>query len=175
MSRIVKLFICIGIVTAFGIVIELATFESFTSVVWCLLCALVYLIIIHICEKARDRDIIRKAQKETIKAIGAVCVAHREDCSKCPIRLTSCPKCEEAMYKYPSFVAEEVNNWIRSNRQEWFLSKFPKAALNSDGILSLCPRAVFGDSIDLVEKCCFTDCDVCRKEFWTETLKEEKL
>lgn len=175
MSRIAKLFICIGLVTAFGIVIELATFESFTSVIWCLLCALVYFIIIHIFEKDRDQQIVYKSQKETIKAIGALCSAYKDDCSKCPIKLKNCPKCEDAMYKYPTFVAQEVNKWIRGNRQEWFLNKFPKAALNSDGILSLCPRAVFGDSIELVEKCCFTDCDVCRKEFWTETVKEEKI
>ena len=53
------------------------------------------------------------------------------------------------------------------NRQMKFLSYFPNADIDDDGILKVCPRAVEGKSYIKSETCGSLPCAVCRKTYWS--------
>ena len=102
-------------------------------------------------------------------------------------RCTDCPLINLEDYFFPckldEYVPEnkEINKIVSTvekwsaehpvkTRQSEFLSVFPNAELNTDGILTVAPCLVdktFNRSAGNTEECCIkNDCIKCRKEYW---------
>ena len=56
----------------------------------------------------------------------------------------------------------------RETRQSMFLKQWPEAAIDSYGVLNLCPTPISKSHRNIYGKCAHADvkCDKCRREFW---------
>lgn len=97
-----------------------------------------------------------------------------KDCKGCPLYDNSCG--------IDSIISDEdckrsiaaVEQWSkehpRKTRQSVFLKQYPKAKLDKDGVLHICP-AFMGGKIPEKYRCiCSTDCGACRREFWMQKI-----
>lgn len=178
MRIILKRILLYVITTAIVGCIEFSNFSALARFI-CLAAYLALVVSIYLCYISRAvKSQKQEIMKTTLKTLGNIHSEHRKDCRSCPLTCSNCESCLDYVRRYPSLAVGTLLAYRRknfANRQNSFLKAYPHAALSTDGVLSFCPRAVFGDSIDLVEQCCFKDCDVCRKEFWTQAVKEELL
>lgn len=55
----------------------------------------------------------------------------------------------------------------KKTRQSKFMETYPRAELDENGVLDICPR-----SIDRFEKCPVERCRNCKREFWLEEEEE---
>lgn len=53
------------------------------------------------------------------------------------------------------------------NRQMSFLSHYPNADIDDDGVLKVCPKIVEGKNYVKPETCGLVPCSVCRKAYWS--------
>lgn len=178
MKTILKRFLLFVCTIAIVGCIEFSKLSALTKFI-CLATYFVLVVSIYRCYISRSvKSQKQEIMKTTLKTLGNIHSEHQEDCRSCPLTCSSCKSCLDYVRRYPSLAVSTLLAYRRknfANRQNSFLKAYPHAALSTDGVLNFCPRAVFGDSINLVEQCCFKDCDVCRKEFWTQTVKEELL
>lgn len=56
-------------------------------------------------------------------------------------------------------------------RQSVFLEQYPKALLDKDSVLRVCPFLVGGDKPEKYRCICLTDCNACRREFWMQEVE----
>ena len=67
-----------------------------------------------------------------------------------------------------------VKAWVEQHplktRQSVFLEKFPNAKIDSNGILNLCPSAIYGDECDRYSEN-YLLCNTCRRKFWTKEVE----
>lgn len=59
----------------------------------------------------------------------------------------------------------------RKTRQDGFLTHYPNAVLDKDGLLRICPFLVSGDVPEKYRCICLTDCNACRREFWMQEVE----
>lgn len=69
---------------------------------------------------------------------------------------------------FANFIEEWITAHPLKTRQDVFLEHYPKAALDKDGVLRICPSFVGGDTPKKYRCICLTDCSACRREFWTK-------
>lgn len=93
-----------------------------------------------------------------------------ETCGMCPAFGFSCGELRR-IQQNPTIVSI-VERWSKENprktRQDVFLEHYPKAVLDKDDVLRICPFLVGGDKPEKYRCICLTDCSACRREFWTQ-------
>ena len=71
-----------------------------------------------------------------------------------------------------------VEEWSREHplktRQSVFLEQYPEAAIDVNGVVSLCPGAIYAAHRDSNGACNYPErlCEDCRREFWMEEVNE---
>lgn len=71
-------------------------------------------------------------------------------------------------------VVKEVEEWSaahpRETRQSMFLKQWPEAAIDSYGVLNLCPTPISKLHRNIYGRCAHAGvkCDKCRREFWMQ-------
>ena len=74
-------------------------------------------------------------------------------------------------------VVKEVEEWAaahpRKTRQSVFLKHWPEAAIDSYGVLNLCPTPISKSHRNIYGKCAHAgvNCDKCRREFWMQEVE----
>ena len=70
-----------------------------------------------------------------------------------------------------------VEEWSKENprktRQSMFLKQWPEAAIDSYGVLNLCPAPISKLHRNIYGKCAHAGvkCDKCRREFWMQEVE----
>lgn len=61
----------------------------------------------------------------------------------------------------------------RKTRQNVFLEQWPEAAIDSYGVLNLCPTPISKSHRNIYGKCAHAgvNCDKCRREFWMQEVE----
>ena len=61
----------------------------------------------------------------------------------------------------------------RKTRQSMFLKQWPEAAIDSYGVLNLCPTPISKSHRNIYGKCAHAGvkCDQCRREFWMQEVE----
>ena len=61
----------------------------------------------------------------------------------------------------------------RETRQSVFLKQWPEAAIDSYGVLNLCPTPISKSHRNIYGKCAHAgvNCDKCRREFWMQEVE----
>lgn len=76
----------------------------------------------------------------------------------------------------PKDIVKEVEEWSaahpRKTRQSVFLSHYPNAEVDEDGVLKVCPKVVEGSNYMDSHKCGLVPCAVCHKAYWSVIVKE---
>lgn len=75
----------------------------------------------------------------------------------------------------PENIVKEVEEWAaahpRKTLQSVFLEHYPEARLDGSGVLSVCPKDVYGDTVCPKNKWNpYTLCCDCRRKFWTKVV-----
>lgn len=75
----------------------------------------------------------------------------------------------------PVSAVKVVEQWSAAHplktRQSVFLEQYPKALLDKDSVLRVCPFLVGGDKPEKYRCICLTDCNACRREFWMQEVE----
>lgn len=71
-------------------------------------------------------------------------------------------------------VVKEIEEWSAAHplktHQSLFLEQYPNARLDSEGIITICPELVYGETE--CAKNCNILCYDCRHKFWPQEVKE---
>lgn len=111
---------------------------------------------------------------EFLKAKNQMCKAYYR-CDGCP--LSKSASCAVWCQKSPKEAVVIVEKWLEAHppktRQSEFLKQWPKALVNDDGVLNLCPneitpryRAEHGGCVNTT-----IFCSDCRREFWLQEIE----
>lgn len=69
-----------------------------------------------------------------------------------------------------------VEEWAAAHppktRQSVFLSHYPNAEVDEDGVLKVCPKVVEGPNYMDSHRCGLVPCAVCHKAYWSVAVKE---
>ena len=94
-------------------------------------------------------------------------------CNNCPLRDLPCGGVPHIDAER---VVDAVEEWSaahpRKTRQSVFLSHYPNAEVDEDGVLKVCPKVVEGSSYMDSHKCGLVPCAVCHKAYWSVIVKE---
>lgn len=108
-----------------------------------------------------------------LKELDRMCRAHQA-CDGCPILdcgKIGCGVSDSAPIELVDTV-EIVEQWAKEHpvetRQSRFLNEFPNAIRTTDGTIRICPKYV-----DTGAKCAEAACDECKREYWSEEIKDE--
>lgn len=106
--------------------------------------------------------------KEFLKTAKRICKKY-DSCYDCPLDGSDCnlSNCS-TIDKTVDIVEEWVKNHPIETHQSRLLKIFPNVPLNSDGIISLCPKIVEGDNFI----CSVSTCDGCTQKYWLEEIEE---
>ena len=100
-----------------------------------------------------------------------------EDCPVCKTDFCTVPAKERSQESAEEIV-ELVEEWSaahpRKTRQSVFLSHYPNAEVDEDGVLKVCPKVVEGSNYMDSHKCGLVPCAVCHKAYWSVIVKEGK-
>lgn len=105
-----------------------------------------------------------------------MCKSFGKYCYGCPAWDGSC-KLEPGTYRKceADKVVKIVEAWSAAHplktRQSVFLEQYPKALLDKDSVLRVCPFLVGGDKPEKYRCICLTDCNACRREFWMQEVE----
>lgn len=97
-----------------------------------------------------------------------------EGCMSCPVYKEG-NRCTAILWKEE--IIPIVEKWSKENprktRQDVFLEQYPEAAIDSYGVLNLCPTPISKSHRNIYGKCAHTgvDCDKCRHEFWMQEVE----
>lgn len=106
-----------------------------------------------------------------------------ENCTTCPIKvkLTSgkyvcnIVSCASFITNYPEETVAIVEKWAKEHpersRQSAFLERYPNAAINYDGFLTIRPCEI---DETIANDACHFRCSECRKNYWLAPVEEEK-
>ena len=100
-------------------------------------------------------------------------------CGDCPIYKTDfcTDPAEECSQESAEEIVELVEEWSaahpRKTRQSVFLEHWPEAAIDSYGVLNLCPTPISKSHRNIYGKCAHAgvNCDKCRREFWMQEVE----
>ena len=96
-----------------------------------------------------------------------------DECEDCPIYKTDfCTvPAKERSQESAEEIVELVEEWAAAHpvktRQSVFLSHYPNAEVDEDGVLKVCPKVVEGSSYMDSHKCGLVPCAVCHKAYWS--------
>lgn len=99
-----------------------------------------------------------------------------EDCPVCKTDFCTVPAKERSQESAEEIV-ELVEEWSaahpRKTRQSVFLKQWPEAAIDSYGVLNLCPTPISKSHRNIYGKCAHAgvNCDKCRREFWNQEVE----
>ena len=102
-----------------------------------------------------------------------------DDCGDCPVCKTDfCTvPAKERSQESAEEIVELVEEWSaahpRKTRQSVFLEQYPEAAIDSYGVLNLCPTPISKSHRNIYGKCAHAGvkCDKCRREFWSQEVE----
>lgn len=97
-----------------------------------------------------------------------------ENCANCQLLNEDCDnfKNQEFVKKAVQVVEEWSATHPRRTRQSVFLSHYPNAEVDEDGVLKVCPKIVEGSNYMDSHKCGLVPCAVCHKAYWSVGVKE---
>lgn len=95
-------------------------------------------------------------------------------CFLCPAWLDGCTVGVRSGFT-PEQQINIVKAWVeqhpRKTRQSVFLEQYPNAKIDSNGILYLCPSAIYGaDACDRNSET-YLLCNTCRRKFWAKEVE----
>ena len=97
-----------------------------------------------------------------------------EGCMSCPVYKEG-SRCMAILWKEE--IIPVVEKWSKENpcktRQSVFLEQYPEAAIDSYGVLNLCPTPISKSHRNIYGKCAHAGvkCDQCRREFWMQEVE----
>ena len=114
---------------------------------------------------------------EFLKERKRMCRSFGGSCRGCP--------CEKVRCVVNAYVSDDdykrivamVEEWSaahpRKTRQSVFLEQYPEAAIDSYGVLNLCPTPISKLHRNIYGKCAHAGvkCDQCRREFWMQEVE----
>ena len=81
------------------------------------------------------------------------------------------PRSEFTPEQQINTVKEWAKQHPRKTRQQVFLEQYPNARIDSNGILNLCPSAIYGaNECDRYNET-YLLCNTCRRKFWTKEVE----
>lgn len=103
-----------------------------------------------------------------------------EYCAECPAHIEgNCYVGGVVNERSPETQVTIVEEWAfmypNKTRQSEYLKMFPKAKLDNDKVLTLCPRSAGG-----LESCPYGDdgfvewCSICRRNYWSTIIEKEE-
>lgn len=101
-----------------------------------------------------------------------LCRSH-PSCNRCPLQDLTC---NVVLNVNAEPLVDAVEEWAaahpRKTRQSVFLSHYPNAEVDEDGVLKVCPKVVEGPNYMDSHKCGLVPCAVCHKAYWSVAVKE---
>ena len=116
-----------------------------------------------------------------IKERNRMCKSFDGGCKGCPAFNARedeicCAVCRESTLDATAQIVM-VEEWSaahpRETRQSMFLKQWPEAAIDSYGVLNLCPTPISKSHRNIYGKCARVGvkCDYCRREFWMQEVE----
>ena len=96
----------------------------------------------------------------------------------CPLAESCCvisgTTSDEDLKKMITVVEQWSKDHPRKTRQSVFLEQYPEAAIDSYGVLDLCPTPISKSHRNIYGSCPHVGvkCDDCRREFWMQEVDE---
>lgn len=114
---------------------------------------------------------------EFLKTLSRMCNC---ECCNCEFgkRLRGFETCTSWRKTHPEEAVAIVEKWAKEHpaktRQSVFLEQYPEAKLTEDGVLALCPMAIFSEYRGENDSCvsCSRKCNDCRREFWSTEVED---
>ena len=108
-----------------------------------------------------------------------MCNSFSPDCEGCRVdeEKPVMSECYMWMFENPERAVKIVEEWSaahpRETRQSMFLKQWPEAAIDSYGVLNLCPTPISKSHRNIYGKCAHAGvkCDKCRREFWMQEVE----
>lgn len=101
-----------------------------------------------------------------------LCRAH-PSCNRCPLRDLGCTV---ILNVNAESLFDAVEKWSAAHpvktRQSVFLSHYPNAEVDEDGVLKVCPKVVEGSGYINSSTCGSMSCATCHKAYWSVKVKE---
>lgn len=101
-----------------------------------------------------------------------LCRSH-PSCNSCPLQELTC---SVVLNVNAERLVDAVEEWSEAHplktRQSVFLSHYPNAEVDEDGVLKVCPKVVEGSNYMDSHKCGLVPCAVCHKAYWSVAVKE---
>ena len=106
-----------------------------------------------------------------------MCKSFGTSCDGCPLQGHPCTSISSMNDGYLERLLVEVEKWSKENprktRQSVFLKQYPKAQIDDNGVLSVCPAGISpshrkdgGGCLCIHEKC-----SDCRRKFWMQEVE----
>ena len=110
-----------------------------------------------------------------------MCKSVGDECTRCPA-FNICEDCLCCAFDIQSTMDATdqvaiVERWStahpRKTRQSVFLEQWTEAAIDSYGVLNLCPTPISKSHRNIYGKCAHAgvNCDKCRREFWNQEVE----
>lgn len=94
-------------------------------------------------------------------------------CNRCPLQDLTC---NVVLNVNAESLFDAVEKWSAAHpvktRQSVFLSHYPNAEVDEDGVLKVCPKVVEGPNYIDSHKCGLVPCAACHKAYWSVEVKE---
>ena len=91
------------------------------------------------------------------------------NCDGCPLKESKCSLSTSTSDEEYEKIIATVEQWSkehpRKTRQSMFLEQYPKAMIDREGILSVCPQYLVSDIK------CLGGCNDCRCKFWMQEVE----
>ena len=103
-----------------------------------------------------------------------MCKSFDGGCKGCPsFNELCCAVGQESTLAQIAMVEEWSAAHPRKTRQSVFLEQWPEAAIDSYGVLNLCPTPISKSHRNIYGKCAHAgvNCDKCRREFWMQEVE----
>ena len=113
---------------------------------------------------------------EFLKERKRMCNSYK-GCNGCPLEIGTCGLGTSTSDEDYERIIATVEQWSkehpRKTRQSVFLKQWPEAAIDSYGVLNLCPTPISKSHRNIYGKCAHAGvkCDECRREFWMQEVE----
>ena len=103
-----------------------------------------------------------------VACVGCPALINRQNCMFSDVIVNYGTKTTDAV----AIVEKWSKEHKRKTRQSVFLSHYPNAEVDEDGVLKVCPTVVEGSGYMDSHKCGLVPCAVCHKAYWSVEVKE---
>ena len=113
---------------------------------------------------------------EFLKERKRMCNSYKS-CNGCPLKIGTCGIGASTSDEDSERIIATVEQWSkehpRETRQSMFLKQWPEAAIDSYGVLNLCPSPISKSHRNIYGKCAHAgvNCNKCRREFWMQEVE----